>query len=255
MDSKALIQATLGAGREFFQAPPNYVDMPDAPQKRALPYVVPIRALSPRHRERITQHLLALEPQDRYLRFGYAAQDAHIRGYVNHLNFARDEIYGIFNRALSLLAVAHLAISAEPTCLNCAEFGVSVHHDARGKGYGSLLFGRAMTHARNEGVDMMFIHALSENAAMLKIATNAGARVERHGGESEAYLALPPATLDSRLSEAVDDRVGELDFQFKWQAKRFWQWLAQVQGLRQGARDARDPSANKLGAGPPNRLS
>jgi GNAT superfamily N-acetyltransferase len=253
MDSKALIQATLGAGREFFQAPSSHADSGHAAavaadqhgekQERALPHLVPMRALSPRHRKRIAQHLLALQPQDRYLRFGYAAQDANIQSYVDSLNFARDEIYGIYNRSLTLIAVAHLALSAESTCLNCAEFGVSVNHDARGKGYGTLLFGRAMTHARNQGVSMMFIQALSENAAMLKIATNAGARVERHGSESEAYLSLPPANLDSRFTEAVEDRVGEVDFQLKWQAKRFWQWLGQLQGIRQGVRDARGQSA------------
>jgi GNAT superfamily N-acetyltransferase len=240
IDSKALLQATLSAGREFFHVPSHYVELPISPQERALPYVVPIRALSPRHRERIAQHLLALEPHDRYLRFGYAAQDGHIRGYVDNLNFARDEIYGIFNRALTLIAVAHLAIAAEPTCLNCAEFGVSVSQDARGKGFGSLLFDRAMTHARNQGIDMLFIHALSENAAMLKIATNAGAWVERHGSESEAYLQLPPATLDSRFSEALEQRVGEIDFQLKWQAKRFWSFFSGVQGVPRAVRVGRE---------------
>jgi GNAT superfamily N-acetyltransferase len=243
IDSKALLQATLGAGREFFHAPSSFDQSPVEKAKRALPYVVPMRALSPRHRERIALHLLALEPQDRYLRFGYAAQEPQIRAYVDNLDFARDEIYGIFNRALTLIAVAHLAISAEPTCLNCAEFGVSVSQDARGKGFGSLLFGRAMTHARNQGVSMLFIHALSENAAMLKIATNAGARVERHGSESAAFLALSPATLDSRFAEALEDRVGEVDFHLKWQARRYWQWLGQLQGIRQGLRDARGQSA------------
>jgi RimJ/RimL family protein N-acetyltransferase len=230
MDSKALLQASVAVGREFFNAPPNFVELSGSSEERALPHLVPMRALSPRHRERIAQHLLALSPQDRYLRFGYGAQDRHIHGYVDNLDFARDEIYGIFNRALELIAVAHLAVSTEPACMNCAEFGVSVHQYARGKGYGSLLFGRAMTHARNQGVSMLFIQALSENAAMLKIATNAGARVERHGSESEAFLALPPATLDSRFTEALEDKVGELDFRLKWQAKRFWQW----RGLRQG---------------------
>jgi GNAT superfamily N-acetyltransferase len=248
MNSKALIQATLGAGREFFHAPGRdtqvgLADETGTRPERALPYLVPMRTLSPRHTRRIAQHLLALEPQDRYLRFGYAAQDRHIQGYVDNLNFARDEIYGIYNRALTLIAVAHLAFSAEPACMNCAEFGVSVHREARGKGYGSLLFSRAMTHARNQGVDMVFIHALSENAAMLKIATNAGARVERHGSESEAFLALPPATLDSRFTEALEDRVGEVDFHLKWQARRYWQWLGQLQGIRQGVRDACGPKA------------
>src|SRR6059058_231159 len=39
---------------------------------------VPIRSLGPRHRERITAHLVALDERSRYLRFGYAANDAQI---------------------------------------------------------------------------------------------------------------------------------------------------------------------------------
>ncbi len=55
---------------------------------------------------------------------------------------------------------------------------------SRGKGYGSRLFERAVVHARNEGVSLLFIHALSENTAMLKIARNAGAVLERAGSET-----------------------------------------------------------------------
>ena len=42
------------------------------------PLMVPIRSLGPSSRERITAHLLKLEPADRYLRFGYAANDEQI---------------------------------------------------------------------------------------------------------------------------------------------------------------------------------
>ena len=83
---------------------------------------------------------------------------------------------------------------------------------ARGRGYGARLFDRAVMHARNEGVSLMFIHALSENTAMLKIARNAGAMVERDGSETEAYLQLPPATLDSRMTEMVEDRFAQTDY-------------------------------------------
>jgi len=55
-------------------------------------------------------------------------------------------------------------------------------------------------HARNEGVSMVFIHALTENTAMLKIARKAGATVQRDGSESEAYLEIPPASFDTRSS-------------------------------------------------------
>jgi GNAT superfamily N-acetyltransferase len=242
VDSKALIQATLGAGVEFFRAPPGFTGHSGDVAKREQPLLVPIRALSERHRKGIIRHLLALSDEDRYLRFGYAVQEPQIRAYVEGLNFQRDEIYGIYNRSLALIAVAHLAFSSDPTTANCAEFGVSVLAEARGRGYGTLLFDRAITHARNEGVDLMFIHALSQNAAMLKIARNAGAQVERDGSESEAYLKLPPATLDSRMTEAVEDRLGEVDFKLKVQAKRFWAFLASMQEIRNGVREGRHKS-------------
>jgi len=197
--------------------------------------MVPIRSLGPGHRERITAHLLALDEHDRYLRFGYMANDEQITRYADGLNFERDEIFGIYNRKLELIAMAHLAFSVSPECRSCAEFGVSVLKHARGRGYGARLFDRAVMHARNEGVELMFIHALSENKAMLKIAHNAGATVERDGSETEAHLRLPPATLDSRVSEIVETQFAEMDYKLKAQAKQFWDFLGGLQATRRGA--------------------
>lgn len=200
---------------------------------------VPIRSLSPRHKPRIARHLQALPPQDRYLRFGYAATDEQIDRYVQGLNFERDEIFGIFNRRLELVAMAHLAYSVDPQWATCAEFGVSVSPHQRGKGLGAKLFGHAVMHARNQGVSLLFIHALSENVAMLKIARHAGAVVQRDGSESDAYLSLPQATLDSQLNGLMQEQMAELDYQFKMQAHQFRQWLDTVQEIRRGVRDAR----------------
>ena len=200
---------------------------------------VPIRSLSPRHKPRIERQLVALPAQDRFLRFGYAATDEQIGRYVASLNFERDEIFGVFNRRLELVAMAHLAYSVDPQWATCAEFGVSVSAHQRGKGLGARLFGHAVMHARNQGVSLLFIHALSENVAMLKIARQAGAVVQRDGSESEAYLSLPQATLDSQISGLVQEQMAEVDYQLKMQANQFRQWLATVQEIRQGVRDAR----------------
>jgi GNAT superfamily N-acetyltransferase len=193
-----------------------------SPLPSAAPYRwIPIRSLAERHRKRVYDHLLALEPQDRYLRFGYAANDTHIGRYVDMLDFRRDEIFGVFNRKLALIAMAHLAYQAdggsEP---NVAEFGVSVASSARGRGYGSRLFDHCVLHARNRGVDTMVIHALSENTAMLKIARNAGATLERDGGESEARLKLPPETFGSHMEALVEGQAAELDYRLKSNAHR-----------------------------------
>jgi GNAT superfamily N-acetyltransferase len=202
--------------------------------------VVPIRSIGPGQRDRILAHLLALEPHDRYLRFGYAANDEQITRYVDGLNFERDELFGIFNRKLDLIAMAHLAFSIDPQYVSCAEFGVSVAKGARGRGYGSRLFERASMHARNEGVTQLFIHALSENTAMLKIARHAGAIIERDGSESEAHLRLPPASFDSRVSELLNQQVALTDYHLKAQAKQFWSLLSVLQDIRQGVREARE---------------
>lgn len=198
------------------------------------PVLVPIRSLGANHRQRIARHLIALEPHDRYLRFGFAANDEQIQRYADSLNFERDEIFGIYNRRLELIAMAHLAFSADSELSACAEFGVSVLKSVRGRGYGGRLFDRAVMHARNEGVSRMFIHALSENTAMLKIARNAGATIERDGSESEAHLHLLPATIDTRLSELINEQVAKTDYRIKVQVKQFWDVLAQVQALRRG---------------------
>jgi RimJ/RimL family protein N-acetyltransferase len=216
---------------------PRDVEAANDLPRSSVPVVVPIRSMGPAHRERIGQHLLALDSHDRYLRFGYSANDEQILRYVNQLSFERDELFGIFNRKLELIAMAHLAFSTDPKTASCAEFGVSVAKTARGRGYGGRLFERAVMHARNEGVHMLFIHALSENTAMLKIARRAGAIIERDGSESEAHLRLPPADFDSRVTELVNQQVALTDYHFKYQARYFWGVLAMLQDIRQGSKD------------------
>lgn len=250
-----LLKASLEAGRELLR-PPHAHDEAAAPVAGAptsaadahhgddaehpVPVLVPIRSLGPGHRERIEGHLLGLDEHSRFLRFGYAANDDQIRRYVAGLDFERDELFGIYNRRLDLIAMAHLAFSVDPKCRSCAEFGVSVSGGSRGKGYGTRLFDRAVMHARNEGVELLFIHALAENTAMLKIARKGGATVERDGSEAEAYLRLPPATLDTRVTELIEEQVAQTDYTLKAQAKQFWSFLGMLQQIRQGVRDARD---------------
>ena len=198
-----------------------------AARPRRAANVVPIRNIGERHRGRILTHLLNLNERDRYLRFGYAATDEQVARYVQSIDFQRDEVYGIFSRRLEMLAMAHLAFPAKPTqAAAAAEFGVSVLEKARGRGYGARLFARATLAARVRGMNTLFIHALSENAAMLRIARNAGARVQREGSESEAYLSLPPAGMDTHMADLVHEQFAHWDYGLKAQAQQWRQWLA-----------------------------
>src|SRR5439155_26957549 len=138
-------------------APAAGADPASAPRPRRS--WVPIRSLGPRHRERIATHLIALDERSRYLRFGYAANNAQIRRYVDTLDFEHDEVFGIFNRRLELIALAHLAhrdADAQRGRAAASEFGVSVLPKARRRGFGRRLFEHAMLHARNRHVETMF---------------------------------------------------------------------------------------------------
>jgi RimJ/RimL family protein N-acetyltransferase len=191
------------------------------PISRSQVVLVPIRSLGENHRARIAVHLKALDAHDRYFRFGFAASDGQIDRYVAGLDFERDEIFGIYNRHLQLIAMAHLAYADDERVMACAEFGVSVLAHARGRGFGLRLFDRAMMHARNQGVHMLFLHVLSENKAMLAIARKAGATVERDGIESDAHLILPAATLNTQVTELVEEQMAQANYRIKVQAKLF----------------------------------
>lgn len=201
---------------------------PPAAARRTSASWVPIRSLAPRHRNRIQGHLLALGEADRHLRFGYCATDEQIIRYVASLDFKRDEIFGVFDRRLELIGLAHLAYSPAPQRSGkapMAEFGVSVTQRGRGRGLGGRLFARAMLHARNRAIDTIFIHALSENAVMLRIARRAGASVEREGSESTAWLKLPQDTISSHVEEVLSEQAAGIDYQVKMQARwvdRLW---------------------------------
>ncbi|MEN9629003.1 MAG: hypothetical protein RJA10_2230 [Pseudomonadota bacterium] len=194
-----------------------------------------VRSLHASQRPQIEHHLLELGLHDRYLRFGYAATDAHVARYVEQMDFERDEVFGIFSRRLRLVAMAHLAFDdtaggAAPV----AEFGVSVLQRLRGRGIGARLFASACLHARNRGVDTLVVHALTENMAMLRIARSAGAVLQHDGADSTARLKLPPEDLGSHLSQMLEVQTGEIDYGLKAHALRMDRLLQSVLGLADG---------------------
>lgn len=191
--------------------------------------IIPIRPIGPEHRGQLLQHFLSLGVEDRYLRFGYAASDDRIRSYVDSIRFDRDEIFGVFNRKLDLIAVAHIAVGDDGD--GRAEFGVSVLPRGRRLGIGTRLFRRAAIFARNRGLHQLYMQCLSSNAAMLKIARRAGMTVRNEGGETEAVLELPDDTLQSHLDAIVEDQTGNVDYWLK-SLMRQWRYFRQFGNWR-----------------------
>lgn len=175
---------------------------------------VPVKRLGAGDRQAMLRHLIGLDEHDRYLRFGYAANDPQIERYVDGIDLARDDLFGVFNHRLSLVALAHLAYDPDPA-VKVAEYGVSVSTHMRGRGFGKRLFAHAILFARNRGIDVLQVHALSENQPMLRIAAGAGAHVERAGSEAEACLRLPAADAGSRWEAWLETHAAGIDYSLK----------------------------------------
>ncbi|HUP29015.1 MAG TPA: GNAT family N-acetyltransferase [Usitatibacter sp.] len=164
---------------------------------------IPTVRLRSHDRAALLAHFLALEGEDRRLRFGSAISDEGIESYVGRIDFERDGLFAVHDDNLEMVALIHVAVTGA-----AAELGLSVLPGWRGGGCGNALLRRAVTYLRNRGVAEVFVHCLSENGAMMHLARKNGMRIVYSGGESDARLALDEATADSFVSEWLDDQRG-----------------------------------------------
>ncbi|MDP2004717.1 MAG: GNAT family N-acetyltransferase [Rubrivivax sp.] len=178
---------------------------------------VPIRRLHEGHRAKVLRHLLALDGDDRVWRFGQRISDERVARYVDQIDFEHDHVFGTFDRKLELLTLGHLALDRAG---GTGEFGVSVLARARGRGLGTQLFEHAVTHARNRGLQTLFLHLARDNTPMLAIVQRASAVIDFEGSDAMAELTLRDDTLGSRLEELLGYQAAAIDFRIKRHALR-----------------------------------
>ncbi|MEB0134228.1 GNAT family N-acetyltransferase [Actimicrobium sp. CCC2.4] len=195
---------------------------------------VRVKELSERDRRRMLMHFLALADSDRLLRFGTTLPDELITRYVQKLDFVRDTVFGVYDNNLRLIGVGHLGFAPRDalpagadatTKERVAEFGLSVSESARGMGVGTKLFERAAIHCRNADVDTLYMHCLSSNRTMIRIAHKAGMQIRRSYGEADAYLKLLPANVSSVMLEAVQEQVAQFDYAYKANNRAAIKWF------------------------------
>lgn len=187
--------------------------------KKGQPPVL-VKELSERDRRRVLRHLLALDSNDRLLRFGSMIPDEQITAYVGKIDFSRDIVFGVLNNVFQLVGMGHLAFASadgrkSTTKEQVAEFGVSVSKSARGQGVGTRLFQRAAIHCRNSDVDTLYMQCLTSNQTMMHIAKKAGMRIKREYGEADAHLELPPPSPGSVMAEALEEQFAAIDYTVK----------------------------------------
>jgi GNAT superfamily N-acetyltransferase len=162
-------------------------------------------------RASLEAHFLALDAEDRRLRFGSSIGDDAVREYIARIDFERDGVFAVDDAEHRLLAVAHVAFTGAS-----AELGLSVLDGYRGHGFGNALLKHAVMHLRNRGTREIFMHCISENGAMLHLARKHGMRLVNGGSEIDGRLSLDPPDAHSYFSEWMHE---VLRFYFSYSVK------------------------------------
>jgi ribosomal protein S18 acetylase RimI-like enzyme len=132
------------------------------------------RELHANERPQLLAHLLALDAEDRHLRFAHMLSDDGIRHYVEGIDLTRGAVFVVTGIDLEIIGAAHLARED-----GNAQLGISVLPRSRGQGIGGALLERCAARARNWGMRVMFMNCLVENAAMMHLARKQGLKIRR----------------------------------------------------------------------------
>ena len=179
--------------------------------------MLPIKLSTESQREQVISHLLSFDADDLRLRFGYTPTEYIIRKYVeDSWGKSGNRWFGIYSpEADGVIATLHVALMNDDQ----AEFGFTVDSRFRNRGFGSELFSRGVTWAKALSVKKVFMHCLSENAAVRKIAKkNEMHVITLDGDEAEADLALP-RDFSAPWADLMLDRIAIYDMLFVNQQK------------------------------------
>jgi hypothetical protein len=132
-------------------------------------------------------HFLALNADDRRLRFGWVISDAGLVAYVENAMRVADDIFVVEEPSPDIAGAACLDFYG-----GGADLGLSVSGWARGKGIGRCLLERAALRAGVRGVRTMFVSNLGGNEPLRRLARAMGMQIALAPGGGATRLELPP---------------------------------------------------------------
>lgn len=151
-------------------------------------------------------HLLRLDPEGRYNRFGGAVSDEFIREHVAISNSLDAVVHGFFVdgvlRGAAEMRPLGSALAHE------AEAAFSVEKPWRSHGVGSALLGRTLLAARNRGFSHLHMICLARNKRMQQLARKFEAELSYDYGSVVGEVKSAHPTPLSVLRELVVDAHG-----------------------------------------------
>src|SRR5262245_62178951 len=151
-------------------------------------------------------HLLRLDGDSRYARFGGAVADEFIRGYVTATFGLNATVHGFLVDGV-LRGAAELR-PLGPAFAREADAALSIEAPWQSHGVGSALLDRTLLAARNRGIKRLHMACLADNRRMRELARKFEAELSFDFGGVVGEVAAARPTPLSVLRELVADNCG-----------------------------------------------
>ena len=165
---------------------------------------------------RYRTHLLSLDEESRYLRFGFHIKNETINELVNRweMNANKHKVFAIENDNLEVVGVAHISLEDDP-----AELAFSVFKECQGKGMGDALMVRAIEYCQNRGIKHGCMVCLGSYDKIKRMAKKHNVLVKTEQGDSHGEIEIPNPTPITIWKEYMEDNFAKIDHLGKAQRK------------------------------------
>jgi GNAT superfamily N-acetyltransferase len=175
-----------------------------------------IYKLPPSEFYRYRTHLLSLDEETRYMRFGFHIRNETINELSNRweLHSDKHKVFAIENDNMEVVAVGHVSLEEEP-----AELAFSVFKEYQGRGMGDALMKRTIEYCQNRGIKLGCMVCLGSNDKIKHLARKHNILVKTEEGEAQGKITIPSPTPASYWHEYIEDSVAKIDHLGKAQKK------------------------------------
>ena len=153
-------------------------------------------------------HLLCLDEESRYMRFGYPIRSEQIKALAKRWqeNADKNIVFAIENDDLEVVAVGHISLEDR-----LAELAFSVFKEYQRQGMGDALMARCIEYCQNHGIKTGQMVCLNSNDAIKKLARRHNISVKTESGDASAEVEIPTPSAISIWGEAVKDQIANMD--------------------------------------------
>lgn len=175
-----------------------------------------IYKLAPTEFHRYKTHLLSLDEESRYMRFGYHVRSDQILELCKKWQENSDKhiVFAIENEDLEIVGIAHISLEDEP-----AELAFSVLKECQGQGMGDALMKRTIAWCQNHGIKAGCMVCLGSNDKIKNLARKNNILVKTQEGDSFGEIEIPDPSAMSLWTEMMTSQLATIDHLGKAQKK------------------------------------